>query len=77
MPHQGQLDGWDIECKYGRWLIYTVTSEEKRVLLMPGHCQEGNVELDHREIVSRFGLGSSGFEYDPVAGIFYYSSETS
>jgi len=44
---------------------------------MPGHCQEDNVELYHREIVSSFGLGSSGFEYDPLAGIFDYSSETS
>ena len=37
---------------------------------MPGHC-------DHREIVSRYELGSSGLEYDPVASIFDYSSETS
>lgn len=44
---------------------------------MPGHCQEGNVELDDRELVSRYGLGSSGLEYDPVAGIFDNSSETS
>jgi len=27
---------------------HTVTSKEKRVLFMPEHCQEGNVELDHR-----------------------------
>lgn len=36
---------------------------------MPGHCQEANVALYHRKIVSRCGLGSSVLEQDPVAGI--------
>jgi len=44
---------------------------------MPGHCQEGNIELDHRELVSKYGLGSSGLKYDPVAGIFGHSSDSS